>query len=121
MDHFRCMIQEEAKTRGGFNLSRPNKDFNVLQDATKYWLCVLVLWSDDGKQDHAIAIANGWLFDSNFKKALELTIENLDECCSSDDHKCKFAGITGGWLVTCNISKKNRHKKGKGMPKSDNT
>jgi hypothetical protein len=46
----------------------------------------------DGKEDHCICIYNHWIYDSNFDKALTLSREALDVCCSSVDERTSFAG-----------------------------
>ena len=111
--HIRDTILEEAKLVGGYQLMACKKGFDVLSNSKDYWLCVVGLHGSDGKMDHAVAIANGWIFDSNFEKALKLTKENLDLCCSSDDVHSSFAKITKGWLVSRNISKKGKTTRSK--------
>jgi len=111
MVDFRKTIEKASKERGGFEIMRAKKEFNTLVDAKNYWMCLLVLWGSDGKRDHAVAIADGWIFDSNFKMAMEVTKANLDECCSTDDTKCEFAGIADGWLVIRNKSKRGEKRK----------
>ena len=112
LSHFRQMIEQEATNRGGFSLCRVPKDFDILSESDEYWLCVLGIKGSDGKMDHAIAISGNWIFDSNFRKALELTKLNLDLCCCSEETTCEFEGVTRGWLVTRNISKKGKKRRG---------
>ena len=103
---FREIMITEQKENGGLHIIGAKKTFNPVTDAHKYWLCVLVLRGEDGKGDHAIAITDGWIFDSNFMKALQLTSDNLDLCCSSDTHKSKFKCIPIGYLFERNIKKR---------------
>ncbi len=48
----------------------------------------------DGKEDHCIAVYGRWIFDSNFPRALMLTKESLDLCCSSDDESTHYIGCS---------------------------
>jgi hypothetical protein len=66
----------------------------VLLESQNYLMCLLGVQSDDHKTDHAISIACNWIFDSNFEHALPLTQESLDLCCSSDNRKSTFVGVT---------------------------
>ena len=60
----------------------------------RYELVVAQLRGSDGKEDHVVSIADGWLFDSNFVSAMRVTKEALDRCCSSDDSpNDKFVGV----------------------------
>ena len=54
----------------------------------------------DCKEDHVLAIANGWIFESNFDKGLPLNEASLGLCCSEDGRPTSFARLTRGWLVT---------------------
>jgi hypothetical protein len=53
-------------------------------------MCVPGIRSSDGKTDHAICIADGWIFDSNFEKALPLSEESLNLCSSSSEQATNF-------------------------------
>jgi hypothetical protein len=75
------------------------KTWNVLLSPKEYILCVLGIESSDGKTDHAICIADGWIFDSTFKKALVLSAESLDICSSDSDRSTKFSRVTRGHLL----------------------
>jgi hypothetical protein len=68
--------------------------WDILQESQKYIMCLVGIQSSDHKTDHAISIAGKWIFDSNFERALPLSKESLDLCCSSDSKKCTFEGIT---------------------------
>jgi hypothetical protein len=72
----------------------------------------LVLQGSDGKCDHAVAICSRWIFYSNFDKAMELTKEALDLCCSSNEIKATFVKVVWGRIfpdykmqVTRNLKK----------------
>jgi hypothetical protein len=73
--------------------------WNMLIDAPKYPFCLLGIKSMDGKTDHCICVVENWIFDSNFEKALPLTIESLNICASSTDRPTSYAGITRGYLL----------------------
>ena len=63
-------------------------------DVGKHELVLVQLRGSDGKEDHVVCLAGGWLFDSNFDTAMRLSRETLDLCCSSDDSpNDKFDGI----------------------------
>jgi hypothetical protein len=70
-----------------------------------YLLCICGVQSSDGKTDHAICIVQNWIFDSNFDRALPLTIELLNICCSSCDRKTDFVRITRGHLLRARAPK----------------
>ena len=74
-------------------------NWDMLQDAPKYGLCLLGIKSKDGKTDHCICVVGSWIFDSNFQKALPLTIESLNICASATDRPTSYAGITRGYLL----------------------
>ena len=66
--------------------------FNILANKEND-LVIASLKGDDGKEDHCVTVFGKWVFDSNFEKALPLTQESLDYCCSSDESPCKFVGV----------------------------
>ena len=78
--------------------SRKGGLFDPLKDHQDYLLCLVSIVGSDGKTDHAITIADGFIFDGNFNFKLKLCRKNLDECCSTDDHKCSYRGVENGWL-----------------------
>jgi hypothetical protein len=67
---------------------------NILNDSKEYVMCLVGLYSSDSKTDHSVSIAGDWIFDSNFEYALTLCKESLDLCCSSDQKKTTFVGVT---------------------------
>jgi len=73
---------------------RDRKNWNIYKDSQSYLMCLCGVMSEDGKTDHAIAIAGKWIVDSNFEKALPLMKESLGLCCSSNDRKTNFVKIT---------------------------
>jgi hypothetical protein len=100
------MNKEERKKLEYVTLSRKKlKNWNVMLSPMDYVVCVLGIQSSDGKTDHAICIANGWIFDSTFEKALVLSAESLDICSSSTDRATTFMGVTRGHLLRARICK----------------
>ena len=75
------------------------KKWDPILSPKTFLLCALGIRSSDGKTDHAICIAGGWIFDSNFEKALPLSIESLNLCSSSSDRESVFEGVTRGHLL----------------------
>jgi hypothetical protein len=104
------MIELENKIAGGLTIVKATRNFDPLKDSQIYWLCMCSLVGSDGKKDHAVAIANGWIFDSTFEKAMQLNKKNLDLCCSSDEAENTFCGINIGWLVRRDPRKKKRRR-----------
>jgi hypothetical protein len=78
---------------------RMKNKWNMLTSPKKYRMCVLGVKSSDSKTDHAICIVQDWIFDSNFRKALPLTQESLDLCCSSADTETNFKGTVRGVML----------------------
>jgi len=72
----------------------------MITSTQKYQLCALGLKGLDGKTDHAICVVGKWIFDSNFEKALPLTKQSLNICCSSADKKTKFSCATRGLMMS---------------------
>ena len=100
------MIQEERQKLEYVKLNyQKMKVWNALTSPNDYLICVLGIKSSDGKTDHAICIANGWIFDSLLEKALVLSAESLDICSSSTERATKFIGITRGHLLRARICK----------------
>ena len=57
-------------------------------------LVMACLKGADGMEDHCIAVYDRWIFYSNFSKALTLTTELLDLCCSSTEENSRYTGCT---------------------------
>jgi hypothetical protein len=100
-DIFENKLQpEERKIMQFVSLSEKRKrKWNALNSPNDFLMCVLGIRSSDGKTDHAICIADGWIFDSNFEKALPLSKESLDLCSSSNERKTDFVEVTRGILL----------------------
>ena len=76
------------------------KGWSTLADSTKYSLCLLGVKGEDNKTDHAICIVGQWIFDSNLSKAIPLSKESLDICCSSGDGSVTcFVEATRGFML----------------------
>jgi hypothetical protein len=75
------------------------KAWKALLSPKDYVMCVLGIRSSDGKTDHAICIADGWIFDSNFEKALPLSEESLNLCSSSSERATNFVEVTRGVML----------------------
>ena len=82
-------------------LGKKNRSkWDMMSSTQKYQLCALGLKGLDGKTDHAICVVGKWIFDSNFEKALPLTKQSLNICCSSADKKTKFSCATRGLMMS---------------------
>jgi hypothetical protein len=94
------MDKKERKRVEYVKLNRKKlKNWDAVLSPRDYLICVLGIKSSDGKTDHAICIADGWIFDSTFEKALVLSVESLDLCSSSTDRATQFMGVTRGHLL----------------------
>jgi hypothetical protein len=98
------------KAGGRYQISKCGKFFKPTLESKEYWLCVLAVKGMDCKEDHVLAIADGWIFDSNFDKALPLNEASLGLCCSEDGRETAFARVTRGWLVKRRNKKNTRSK-----------
>jgi hypothetical protein len=56
-------------------------------------LVAVQLEGSDGKCDHAVTVCGKWIFDSNLDKAMELSQEALDLCCSSHETRGTFVKV----------------------------
>ena len=56
-------------------------DIDILNDMSDYFTLVQLM-DQQGNVNHAISIVGHWIFDSNYKKDLCLTQEQLDIICS---------------------------------------
>jgi hypothetical protein len=94
------MNKKERKMFECFALNNNKlKTWDTLNSPKEFLLCLCGVQSSDGKTDHAICIAGGWIFDSNFEKAIPLSIESLNLCSSSDDRPTTFVKVTRGYLL----------------------
>ena len=73
--------------------------WQILEDSKKYIMSLIGLLSDDGKTDHAVAVAGDWIFDSNFPCALPLTQDSLDKCCSDVSRRSKCLQTTHVYML----------------------
>jgi hypothetical protein len=87
--------------------------FNILEDRTIF-PTVLSLEASDGGTQHCITIVGNLIFDSNCSRALKLSKEALDHCCSSDTTHCNFVGVHKGYRFV----EEERSKKRKRLDKS---
>ena len=62
-------------------------------------LVVVVLRRSNGLEDHCATLFGKWVFDSKLKKALPLTQENLDLCCSVDTSNILFHSVVQALFV----------------------
>jgi hypothetical protein len=92
--------EEAKKVQFVFLGAKRRKAWKPLLSPNDYIMCVLGIRSSDGKTDHAICIAGGWIFDSNFEKALPLSEESLNLCSSSNERTTKFVEVTRGVMLT---------------------
>jgi hypothetical protein len=69
--------EEKRKFINGVLGKQLLKQWDPLHSPHDYLMIILGIQSSDGKTDHAICITAGWIFDSNFKKALPLTQLNI--------------------------------------------
>jgi hypothetical protein len=100
------MNREERKKLEYVSLNHKKlKSWNTLLSPKDYVVCVLGIKSSDGKTDHAICIANGWIFDATFERALVLSAESMDICSSSNECATKFVGVTRGHLLRARVCK----------------
>jgi hypothetical protein len=88
-----------------FTKIKKPKQWNPLADSKKSVISIITVQSDDGKQDHALAIVGDVIFDANLKYGLELNKDGLNEACSSDTRNCKFSYVLCGLLFNKIIKK----------------
>jgi len=86
--------------------------WNILNNADND-VVVVLLRGSDLSEDHCVTLFGKWIFDSNLPKALSLSKENLDICCSSDGDPVLFQKVMKA-LVCMNymqlLDKKARKK-----------
>jgi hypothetical protein len=108
MDSSKLEKQERIKIQFAKLKSCVSK-WNIINDSKQYVMCLMVgLYSSDSKTDHAVSIAGDWIFDSNFEYALPLCKDSLDLCCSLDQKKTTYVGVTRASMLkpVVNTSKK---------------
>jgi hypothetical protein len=79
--------------------------FNIFRDVSEY-PTVLQLEATDGGTQHAVTVVGGLVFDSNCERALPLSLETLDYCCSTDEKAGFYHGIYHGYRF---IDQPSRH------------
>jgi hypothetical protein len=70
--------------------------FDIFHDLSEY-PTALCLEAADGGTQHAVTVVGGLIFDSNCERALPLTIQSLNYCCSSDEIEGRFARVYTGY------------------------
>ena len=68
--------------------------WSLFEETKNCVMCLVGLLSSDAKTDHAVAVAGNWIFDSNMERALPLSRESLDLCCSDAERKSTWLGVT---------------------------
>ena len=105
MNFFRTVMEQKTNKddRRRYQLralkGKRAQNWDILTESAKYALRLLGVQSSDGKSDHAICVVGKYIFDSNFERALDLTRESLDLCCSLDDKHTPFVRVTRGYLL----------------------
>jgi hypothetical protein len=105
-EYFQYMMDPkrlEKKERKAFQFMKLKKQqigsWDILVDSQQYLMCLVGMHSNDGKGDHAVAVAGKWIFDSNLDYALPLTKESLDLCCSDGLRKSSFVGASQVYML----------------------
>ena len=113
MDHARSILFGDEASSNIFESTGTGKSYqlhsfgrkkkrkwNTLRDSPFYSLCLLGVRSNDGKTDHAICIVGEWIFDSNMPKALPLSKESLNICCSDGIYNITdYTSVTRGFMI----------------------
>jgi hypothetical protein len=74
--------------------------YDIFENISEYPR-VLQLKDADGNTQHAVTIVGTYIFDANCARALTLTRENLDYCCSTDAIASTFLGVFHGYHFIC--------------------
>lgn len=72
------------------------KNFQILTDISDYPTTVSLQAVDGGTQ-HAVTVVGKFIFDSNCERALPLTEESLNHCCSTDTTKGAYMRVYRGY------------------------
>ena len=78
---------DHAGTRFNGRACAPGRQSGILPTTT------IQLLGTDGGVGHAITIVGDWIFDATLERALPLTRESLDACCSSDHGRVAFRSV----------------------------
>jgi hypothetical protein len=82
---FSVFFEYVRKVRGNFLSEKiTNSNWDIFGSNPED-LIVAQLRGDDGKEDHVVSIVEGWIFDSNFPRALPMSRDALDLCCSDGE------------------------------------
>ena len=76
-------------------IKKPNQ-WNPLCNATDNSITVVTMESSDSKRDHSITFWNNLIFDANVPRAITLSKEHLDYCCSTKTRECTFVKVLYG-------------------------
>ena len=87
------------------------RHFDILNNQSMY-PAVAQLEAADGGVQHAITVVGKLIFDSNCARALPLSKESLDHCCSSDEKSGSYQRVLHGYrFEEHKMTKKKRLKK----------
>ena len=81
--------------------------FDILRDISEY-PTVVSLEAIDGGTQHAITVVGRLVFDSNCERALPLSKEALDYCCSTDTKEGAFCKVYKGYRFEEQLGKKKK-------------
>jgi hypothetical protein len=84
--------------------------FNILEDVSVY-PTVAQLQALDGGCQHAVTIVGRFVFDSNCPRALPLSVETLNYCCSSDDRTSAFDKVYHCYRLEENVNTRPKNSK----------
>ena len=83
------------------------KTYNILHDIDIY-PTVMCLQAIDGGTQHAVTVVGKFVFDSNCSRAMPLTEETLDYCCSTDEKESKFLRVFHGYRFQEPLTKQKK-------------
>ena len=91
-DLINCLFSWMRNNSKGLVIVRLDKKKAVVNPFTlnENQLHSICLTGSDGKEDHSVAIAGGFIFDANVTHALTLSKEALGLCCSTDLERAEF-------------------------------
>ena len=81
-------VRSKGEARLGYQVQtyKHTDKFDVL--AEPYNGATLLQLQDNlGNVQHSVCVARRWIFDTNFERALPLTMESLNLCCSDPDNE----------------------------------
>ena len=84
-------VRNPGEQRLHYNIKKQKKgQFEILHDISENFTLVQLMYSV-GNVNHAVSISIYWIFDSNYKKALLLTLDSLNLICSPSVGEVIFA------------------------------